>query len=902
MLTEEQLEERRSLIASGDLAALLARQVERARPVIARMPSIPDVKAALTSAGGVCPACGGALRFDPWSPDRHRCAKCGQTTEDSREHAHWARAQHLWIAERAAHLATVGVLTDDERAASRARELIAGYRDRYFELPNRDNVLGPTHLFFSTYLESMWIVSLLAGARALQARGWLPDDEAETVNAIADEAANLIGEFNEGLSNRQTWNAAALTAIGVWFGDAELTRAAIESQYGLLGHLTDGFADDGMWYEGENYHLFAMRGLLLGLDWARSGGIDLANNDELAAHLGDALMAPSLTALPDLTFPARHDARFGVSLAHPAYLECWEAGLATLGDAAPDELVPWLRALYAAPNRSSGTYDAYLHEAGEPGRERTTRADLSWWMLLRMTPELPPDTIPWRPASALLPSQGVAVLRQDGRYLSLECGGSAGGHGHPDQLHLTLHERGVHWLADPGAGSYVAQDLFWYRSTLAHNAPRLDGRSQVDREARCRAFDVGGSLSWMQARWDRVTRSVVSASDWTLDVVDLAQGVEVMLELPWHLIGDPRVVSPGRWVPDTLADDQVTGGERFESETAPIRIEAAAGDETASLSLTGGTLLRAECPGRPGEPPMPMLLVRERGAAARLVALFSVDPRVSLAGADGEQITIQVGAETSTVQVGDQSATVSGPEGTTGLGGAVAAPPPPPKRIVTSERPERIVAGAIRLEHPPALDGTLEGFDRSEPIELADELRYRRSEEPFGPETAVASCYLNWDEQHLYLGLEVTKPEVVVRAADAPPLELDNDPDDIHADGVQVFYRVAGRDLVGYLVRPTDDGGILARPIPGEPTGLVPLGGGSSIGEEGYRLDVALPCAGLEGLPPGSTIEVEIMVNEMRADRIRRAGQLVWSGRGGWVYLRGDRIEPGALGQVELLE
>src|SRR2546430_15296661 len=57
-------------------------------------------------------------------------------------------------------------------------------------------------------------------------------------------------------------------------------------------------------------------------------------------------------------------------------------------------------------------------------------------------------------------------------------GPSGGGHGHPDRLHLTLHADGVHWLADPGTGSYVSRDLFWYRSTLAHNAPRLDGASQ----------------------------------------------------------------------------------------------------------------------------------------------------------------------------------------------------------------------------------------------------------------------------------------------------------------------------------------------------------------------------------------------------------------------------------------
>src|SRR5260370_618004 len=92
--------------------------------------------------------------------------------------------------------------------------------------------------------------------------------------------------------------------------------------------------------------------------------------------------------------------------------------------------------------------------------------------------ELPVDAAAWSPASVLLESQGLAVLRSGERYVSLECGPSGGGHGHPDRLALTFYADGVPWLAAPGTGSYGSRDLGWYRSTLAHNAPRLDGPSQ----------------------------------------------------------------------------------------------------------------------------------------------------------------------------------------------------------------------------------------------------------------------------------------------------------------------------------------------------------------------------------------------------------------------------------------
>src|SRR6185295_8849200 len=122
----------------------------------------------------------------------------------------------------------------------------------------------------------------------LREAGALGDEDVEAISAIADEAANVIGEFNESMSNRQTWHAAALTAVAVWFGDDELAQNMITGRTGILGHLADGFGHDGLWHEGENYHLFAMRGLLVGLRWAEAAGAELLDDAGLAAHLGVA--------------------------------------------------------------------------------------------------------------------------------------------------------------------------------------------------------------------------------------------------------------------------------------------------------------------------------------------------------------------------------------------------------------------------------------------------------------------------------------------------------------------------------------------------------------------------------------------------------------------------------------
>src|SRR2546426_2179366 len=179
MVTAERLAARKAEIAgSRDLTALRAHLERRAAPLLEVMPAIPEQKALLSMDGGVCPVDGAALVFDPWSPGSHRCPRCRETYSGERHDRAWARYQHLWLAERAAHLAALGALADHRGAAARAGEILRAYAARYFRYPNRDNVLGPSRLFFSTYLESLWIGNVLAAAVLLRESGNL--DEATT--------------------------------------------------------------------------------------------------------------------------------------------------------------------------------------------------------------------------------------------------------------------------------------------------------------------------------------------------------------------------------------------------------------------------------------------------------------------------------------------------------------------------------------------------------------------------------------------------------------------------------------------------------------------------------------------------------------------------------------------------
>ena len=909
MLSADGLQTRRDEIErSSDLTALLERLVARAEPLLARPPSIPADKALLSADGGVCPEHGTGLEFDPWSPREHRCAGCGRAYGGARHDRAWARWQHLWLAERAAELAAIAALADRDDAAAAATRILSAYAGRYTDYPNVDNVLGPSRLFFSTYLESIWLTGYLAAAMLLRESGRLDAVVADAVGGVADEAANLIGEFNEGFSNRQTWHNAALAAVALWFEDEELATRVVEGPTGIIAHLVRGFGDDGMWYEGENYHLFALRGELLAMSWAREAGVDLTADPRLAGRLAGALRAPALTALPDRTFPARKDSRYGVSLAQPMYLELWEVGLARVGAAAGD-LWPWLDALYQAPAPPAERFDSYLHEVGRPEPQAPrSRADLSWWALLEMAPERPIGAGAWAPGNTLLAQQGLAILRQGDRYASIECGAYGGGHGHPDRLHLTLHAAGHHWLPDPGTGSYVSSDLFWYRSTLAHNAPRLDGRSQPPADAECVAFDQSGEWAWTRGSVGALTRTVVAGPRYLLDLVELAAPDEHRLELPWHPVGELEVLGPGRWIPDILESDFVHAVERFEPETSgPIRLRAHAGDgATLLLQLeVAGELLRAVGPGLPGSGTEATFLVaRATGRAARVTTVVEVarDAGSAVRGVRVEGDLIEVETTTGLERHAwtTEGWSVTAGAATVRLRGLRrAAPERSP--LFDPDRPALVEGVAWHAPERPALDGSPGGFEQGEALALDYEDQYRRSEEAFpGPEEFSAVASAVWDTDALYLSVDVVKAELVVRPDDAPPLRYDNDPDDIHADGIQLYLRPSDESPVfGFLVALGGDGRLRVHGATGTSGTPAMVTGRWQPTESGYRITLAVTPPGWEPRG-GDLVRFDLVVNRMEPARERRSGQLVWSGGGGWVYLRGDRQDPTRFGMLEL--
>ncbi len=889
LISGDALLARREVIeGSRDLTALRAYLDDEIARVLAHPLLVPDAKALLSRWGGVCRDDEAELAFDPFAPHAQTCTKCGRAWDTEQSHRWWVGWYQLWLAERVLMMALLSASGGSAAGGVRAAETLAALTAAYDRWPNADNVLGPSRPFFSTYLESVWVLQLAAATSILSELGLLPSGlERDLTQHLFRPSAALIADFDEGRSNRQVWNAAALLAVGRLVGEEPMARAATHGPSGLLASLERNVLADGLWYEGENYHWFALRGLAWGAEMLRTAGeVDLwREGGEPGRRLRAAFRAPILTALPDFTFPARRDSKFGVSLRQRRMAELWELALSRAGDgqAAAGNQAADDTEFYAS--LLAHVYDPNVLETSESWRDVTDverlaprggvrRTRLGWKALAWAAPELPPaEPGAWRPGSVHLEATGLAIFRRDQgqTYVSLDYGESGGGHGHPDRLNLSVVGRAVPWLLDFGTGSYVAPSLAWYRTTLAHNAPLVDGISQLPADGACVAFDEREDWGWAcavlpeGAAYDNATiqRTLIVAPDYALDIVQLrSENGERQLALPWHGLGTVR------------ADER---GLTFTREEGVLRVHLSA-RQPFSVVVQSGARPPAAGPGGTTED-LDYAVTIATGEELTLAAcldpfgvvkeLECVEERFLVRRADGKL---------DVHQASDQGWLVEFEHGD------------PVHLAALREMPEAARTAADTAAASPI----------SPPLVLDRAEQFRRAEEPWGgPDSFSAVANLSVADDDLVVVVDVTAPEPCFRPAGSADPEWENENPDIHGDGVQVYVETAG-GFFGWLIVP-DDGDqshLRVSPVKGTDAEAEMVTGGEwAPTPSGYRLRLAITLPE----PPKDDVGFDLYVNRSRRDRERRTGQLVWSGaRETRLYLAGDRALPGPLPRVRI--
>lgn len=886
LLNSSDLQARRRAAASAlaPLADSLRADMER---VLREAPAISGQKAMLTRDGGRCPIDGAPLEFDPYSPHAHRCPTCGIVQTGERHHRWWLMFAQLWRAERAVHGAVLHALGDEPRLAAFARATLDEYADRYARYPLDDNVLGPSRPFFSTYLESIWLLQLCIAADTLDATNAGGAATASFRDRVAAPSAALIRSYDEGESNRQLWNNAAMLAAARALENTPLAEHAIHSPSGLIAQLGTGLLSDGSWYEGENYHLFSHRALWYGVVMAEAADHEIPAT--LRARFQAGFSAPFLTAFPDLGFPARRDSQYDASLRQWRTAESCELGLARADDA---RLTGALAALYAAdiPRRDTGRWrSAAESERNEPA-SALSRADLGWRSLLfarEVLPALDRASVP----SALLEGQGIAVFRREGGngYAALDFGDHGGGHGHPDRLNLLLAHGARRILDDMGTGSYVDPSLHWYRSTLAHNAPLVNGHSQPPASGALLAYDERHDLGWVCAAAQLSVHPPVTAqraltvmARIVIDELRWSSDVAARVELPIHA----RARAEGATWNDVRLDggDGLEDGFSFARDARRASIEADAVvrlvDQESGATIAWITSseradwFTAVAPGPPGAGDQRFFLVCTHSAAGRIRSVWDPASTVRDVSLDDTRLLITHADGRTTDYAWRNDGAYVG----------IARP--------TAGRELIVLSGFRAAGTIPRVALTTSPTQRSEPRTLPyarelGESDYRMSEHSWADAGEPrAHVVVDARDTELDVRVDVRKSPLHFRAPDASDPELDNEHPDIHSDGVQLHLWSEGwREPAAWLAIPELG---CARTRLRQTAGAsdaprVSVHSSEIVG--GYEIRFTIPRSSLS-----SIIALDVLVNDMSPGRERRRGQLVLSGaRGDRVYLRGDR-------------
>lgn len=245
------------------------------------------------------------------------------------------------------------------------------------------------------------------------------------------------------LTNIGLWQAAAVTRIGLRYGDAALVDWGLNSATGTRATLAQSLSADNLWDEGSfSYNMFVIDALFgLTLAAAIEGRADLVAPERLA--MGRLVMAPLEYRFENGFLPTPGDSTAGQVAIDARHHQSFYRVLPT-----------WW------------------------GVQRTGTG-ASWDLLLDPPPALPaPPALP-EVQTRQFPSVRMAVLRAGSWQTFVHFGQAVANHAQEEALTYELHESAQAISTDSGTVSYSSPFHSEYFSRGAsHNVPLVDGLGQ----------------------------------------------------------------------------------------------------------------------------------------------------------------------------------------------------------------------------------------------------------------------------------------------------------------------------------------------------------------------------------------------------------------------------------------
>jgi len=186
------------------------------------------------------------LKFEEHSPFEHRCPVDGEVFKGEKYDAAWAGWYHGTLSRKLVEMGTIYQISGDERYAVAVRDVLTRFAETYSQYPNRNNILGPARIFFGTLGESVFGAHVALGYDLVYESLCFSDrDHVKIRDQFLLPLANLSTQFDETVSNRQTWYNNAVASIGFATNTPELLDWAFNGKRGFLYQLASGLPKSG---------------------------------------------------------------------------------------------------------------------------------------------------------------------------------------------------------------------------------------------------------------------------------------------------------------------------------------------------------------------------------------------------------------------------------------------------------------------------------------------------------------------------------------------------------------------------------------------------------------------------------------------------------------------------------
>ncbi len=405
-----------------------------------------------------CPKC--ETRLKTVSPTEHQCRICGKTYSGTPYDDVLFTKTHGNTIRRLEDAAWAYILTEDDKYAAFARDVLLGYAERYLEYEYRHASRSDSayarraggRLFDQTLTEAYYLQEHILPAYDLTggSRLFKPADHRAIRERLIVPMVEGILRNNRGKSNWQSFHNTAMFWAGAILGNRDwMERSIDDPNNGFLFQMENSVLPDGMWYESSwSYHFYTYRALGRHAQGAAHLGMDLWNHPKMKKMLTlplDFVMADgSVPRIGDATTVRPLELAAGRSA-------LMEAAYAAYSDSAFLPILP-----------KKITSDAVLYgNTGVTGRgELISRA-------------------------SMVMESGHAILRtagDAGLTASFNFAPYGGGHSHLDKLSFVFFGFGEELGVDRGRAAAQAYNLpihkQWYRGTISHNTVLVDGKSQ----------------------------------------------------------------------------------------------------------------------------------------------------------------------------------------------------------------------------------------------------------------------------------------------------------------------------------------------------------------------------------------------------------------------------------------